>query len=99
MSDEAREALRVLHEALDEHLGALLSRRGETDTRVDDAYDTLAEAFERYEEALDVSYGETMPVVLEDSDDDDVEDLGDIDPHAEEDEDGLDDDLDEFDLR
>ena len=103
MDSNAQEALRVLVAAYEEHLAAVLARRGEADASVDDAYDALAEAFDRYEAVLDVEYGETLPMLLDDADDGDTDedDLAEdeLDPHAEEDEDILDDDLDDFELR
>ncbi len=109
MSAHAREALRHLNAALEAHLEAVESRRSATDAAVDDAFDAVAETFERYEEVLDSEYGESLPIMLDDeiadsldeiddSTDDDLDDT-DLDPHALEDEDELDDDLDEFDLR
>ncbi|WP_062464811.1 hypothetical protein [Demequina soli] len=106
MDSNAHEALRLLVAAYEEHLAAVLARRGDEDVAVDDAYDSLADAFDRYEAVLDVEYGETLPMLLddveleepdedEDGDDEDEE----IDAHAEEDEDVLDDDLDDFQLR
>ena len=108
MSAEAREALRRLTAAFEEHLEAVVSRRGDEDAAVDDAYESLAEAFVRYEEALDIEYAETLPVLLDEDFDDEVEDeveddeeLDDdaLDGHAEEDEEDMDDDMDDFDLR
>ncbi|BDZ61201.1 hypothetical protein Lsed01_01744 [Demequina sediminis] len=103
MDSNAHEALRVLVAAYEEHLAAVLARRGEADASVDDAYDALAEAFDRYEAVLDVEYGETLPMLLDDADDSDADEDGlaedELDPHAEEDEDILDDDLDDFELR
>ena len=110
MSTNAREALRHLTAALEAHLEAVESRRSPEDAAVDDAFDAVAEAFERYEDELDASYGEALPIVLdegdeafgddEDDDDEDAEDFDDdLDAHAEENEDDLDDDLEEFDLR
>lgn len=95
---------------MEHHLEAVATRRGPVDSAVDDAYDAVAEAFERYEEALDVEFAEALPLVLEDTDedfDDDSDDDNDvltlddeeIDPHAVEDEDELDDDIEEFELR
>lgn len=102
MSTDAREALRRLVATLEEHLEAVAARRGPADAAVDDAYDAVAAAFEQYEEALDTEYAETLPVVLdddfEDSEDDEDADNG-LDPHAEEDEDEMDDDIEDFDLR
>ena len=106
MDSKAHEALRLLVAAYEEHLAAVLARRGEDDASVDDAYDALADAFDRYEAVLDVEYGETLPMLLDDGEDgDDREDApegeGDeeLDAHAEEDEDDMDDDLDDFSLR
>ncbi|WP_062529524.1 hypothetical protein [Demequina rhizosphaerae] len=110
MDSQAHEALRLLIAAYEEHLAAVLARRGDSDVAVDDAYDKLADAFDRYEAVLDVEYGETLPMLLDDveleepdaeDDDDEEEDEDDdgLDPHAEEDEDVLDDDLDDFQLR
>jgi hypothetical protein len=107
MTMNARDALRHFTAALEAHLEAVEQRRSAEDAVVDDAFDAVAEAFERYEEALDAEYGESLPVVLDDDDDDDGEDDGDdddfdddpLDPHAEENEDDMDDDIEEFDLR
>lgn len=115
MSANAREALRHLNAALEAHLEAVESRRSATDAAVDDAFDAVAESFERYEDVLDSEYGEALPLMLDDEvaealegdidDDDDLEDEidddddTDLDPHAVEDEDELDDDIEEFDLR
>lgn len=108
MDSKAHEALRLLVAAYEEHLAAVLARRGEDDASVDDAYDALADAFDRYEAVLDVEYGETLPMLLDDGEED-GEDDGDeasdgavdeeLDAHAEEDEDDMDDDLDDFSLR
>jgi hypothetical protein len=100
MEAEVREALRHLITAFENHLEAVTSRRSPDDAAVDDAYEALAAAFERYEEKLDLEFAEGLPLVLDDADDDEsdgvvaVDALGD---DAEEDE--IDDDLDEFNLR
>jgi len=115
MSANAREALRHLTAALEAHLEAVESRRSATDATVDDAFDAVAESFERYEDVLDVEYAESLPLILddevadaldEDTDDDDededeLEDDDDdaLDAHAVEDEDDMDDDIEAFDLR
>lgn len=110
MSAYATEALRRLVAALEEHLEAVSMRRGEEDAAVDDAFEATAIAFERYEEMLDTEYGESLPFVLDDSDDDEYDDDADVvadddeiedalDPHAVEDDDDMDDDIEEFDLR
>lgn len=66
------------------------SRRGDEDSSVDDAYDILADAFDVYDEAVGNTYGEALPFVLADDDDDDDDDEGDHDDDI--DEDDLDDD-------
>jgi hypothetical protein len=104
MTHNSRDALRHLIDAFEEHLEAVASRRGPDDAAVDEAYESLAESFERYEIALDVEYGESLPLVIDDSEDFDADDTPlvdideELDPHAEEDEDDLDDDLEVFDL-
>jgi len=113
MSATSRDALTHLTAALEAHLDAVISRRSATDAAVDDAFDAVVEAFERYEDVLDAEYGEALPLILDDEvvgslddelDDDDLdddeEDLDDeeLDAHAVEDDDDMDDDLDEFDL-
>jgi len=103
MSATAREALLLLTAALETHLDAIENRRSPEDAMVDDAYEALAEAFERYEDALDVEYAEGLPMLLDE--DDEFEDEGpnvaddELDPHAVEDDDELDDDIEDFDLR
>jgi len=100
MSANAREALRLLVASLEEHLEAVASRRGPTDAAVDDAYEGVATAFEKYEEALDLEFAEGLPIVLDEDDDfDEPVDDEDLDPHAVEDDDEMDDDIEEFDLR
>ncbi|HZJ40326.1 MAG TPA: primosomal protein [Demequina sp.] len=85
MSTNAREALRQLTGALEAHLEAVLARRSSEDAAVDDAFDAVAESFERYEEALDSTFGESLPIVLDDDltesydDDDDSDDDSDDD--------------------
>ncbi len=106
MTGNARESLRLLIAAFEEHLEAVASRKSAADAAVDDAYEALAEAFETYEEALDVEFAESLPLIIDDSDDfdddDDEEDdealIDGLDPHAEEDDDDLDDDIEVFDL-
>ncbi len=71
MESDSREALRILTTAFEVHLDAIASRRGPEDAAVDDAYDALAEAYERYEEALDDEYGESAPFIVDESDADD----------------------------
>lgn len=102
MSANAREALLLLTAALETHLDAVENRRSPEDAMVDDAYEALAEAFERYEDALDVAYAEGLPMILDEDDefeDDPAATDEELDAHAVEDDDEMDDDLDEFDLR
>lgn len=126
MSTQAREALRHLTAALEAHLEAVESRRSAEDAAVDDAFDAVAEAFERYEDELDSGFGESLPIVLDDElgetfegadeedadeddeadddelDDDEIDDDEvdeDLDGHATENEDEMDDDIEVFDLR
>ena len=111
MESDVREALRNLTAAFESHLEAVIGRRGSDDPAVDDTYETLAEAFERYEDLLDIEYGEELPLVIEEDEDDDLDESEPVDPDEiedvdEEDEDdehherhGDVDDLEEFDLR
>ncbi|MGC4173754.1 primosomal protein [Demequina sp.] len=103
MSANAREALLLLTAALETHLDAIENRRSPEDAMVDDAYEALADAFERYEDALDVEFAEGLPMILDEDDELTEEEFEEasqeLDPHAVEDDDELDDDLEEFDLR
>jgi len=82
MSADPRAALNQLIAALERHLEASSSRRGEDDPAVVAAYDDLSEAFEAYDAALYDAYQEMTPLVVyggpededEDSDDDEDED-------------------------
>ena len=87
MTTEPRAALDRLIAALEAHLSAAGRRSGEADPAVVAAYQTLADAFESYDEALYDAYDEVTPFVLyddaedaesdeddEDEDDDDLED-------------------------
>lgn len=103
MSTQAREALRHLTAALEAHLEAVESRRSADDAAVDDAFDAVAEAFERYEDELDGAFGEALPIVLDDelpepfeeSEESDEED--DSDDEDDDDDDDDDDDEDDSD--
>jgi hypothetical protein len=92
MTSDPRAALDRLVAALEAHLQAAGRRTGEADPAVVSAYQTLADAFETYDEALYAAYDEVTPFVLyedaEDSDEDDDED---------DEDDDLDDDLDDLD--
>jgi len=101
MSANAREALLLLTAALETHLDAIENRRAPEDAMVDDAYEALADAFERYEDALDAEYAEGLPMILDEDEEFEVVAVADeqLDPHANEDDDEMDDDIEEFDLR
>lgn len=72
--------------ALERHLEAASSRRGENDPAVVAAYQDVAEAFDRYEDALMDAYEEVTPLeVYSDEDDDDLDDDEDFDEDDEED--------------
>lgn len=93
MSNDPRAALAVLTSALEEHLNAIVNRRAEFDPAVENAYVAVANAFERYEDALFEEFEEVTPleVFLEDDEDDDdfdeeFDDLEDIDFDDDEDE-------------
>lgn len=75
MSNESRAALAALTNALEEHLTAIVNRRGEHDPAIDNAYVAVANAFERYEETLFDDYEEVTPLeVFMDEEDEDFED-------------------------
>jgi len=97
MSTQAREALRHLTAALEAHLEAVESRRSAEDATVDDAFDAVAEAFERYEDELDSGFGESLPIVLDDDPAEAFDDGDDEDEDEEEDDDDADDDADDSD--
>lgn len=102
MSVDPRAALAAFVTALERHLEAASSRRGENDPTVVAAYQDLAEAFDRYDDALMEAYGEVTPLEIYNGDDDegdeDFEDEDEFDDEDEEDDatySGLDDE--EFD--
>jgi hypothetical protein len=99
MTTDPRAALDRLIAALEAHLQAASRRTGEADPAVVTAYQTLADAFESYDEALYGAYDEVTPFVLYE---DDADDEGDTDDEDDEDEDDLealvDEDEDEDDL-
>jgi len=94
MTTEPRAALDRLIAALEAHLHAASNRQGEADPSVVAAYQTLADAFESYDEALYDTFDEVTPFVLYD----DAEDARDDEDLDEEDDDEDDEDLDEDDL-
>ena len=83
---DPRAALSTLVGALERHLEASASRRGENDPTVIAAYQDLADAFDAYDDALLDTYGEVTPleVYSEDEDDDDEEDDDDLEEDDEE---------------
>jgi hypothetical protein len=100
MTSDPRAALERLVAALEAHLQAASRRTGEADPAVVAAYQTLADAFETYDEALYAAYDEVTPFVLyEDAEDeeDDEDDLDDEDDDEEDDLEDVDDDV-ELDL-
>lgn len=96
MTTDPRAALDRLVHALEGHLAASAARRGSSDPLVARAYDTLADAFETYDEALYTAYEETTPFDLYDEEDDEEDDDG--EDRDEEDEDDGVEDIDEDDL-
>jgi hypothetical protein len=90
MTTDPRAALDRLIAALEAHLQAAGRRHGEADPAVVAAYQTLADAFETYDEALYTAYDEVTPFILYDDAADEEED-----EEGEEDEDEEEDDEDE----
>ena len=94
MTSDPRAALDRLVAALEAHLQAAGRRTGEADPAVVAAYQTLADAFETYDEALYAAYDEVTPFVLyEDAEDADSDDEDEDDEDDDDLEDDLDDDL------
>lgn len=97
MTVDPRAALDRLVAALEAHYAAVLSKDGDDDPAVDDAYDVLADAFEVYDDALGTEHGEATPFYLaeEDDEDDDLDedddDLDDEDAELEDDDEADDD--------
>ncbi|MEJ2578355.1 MAG: primosomal protein [Kineosporiaceae bacterium] len=94
MTTDPRAALDRLVAALEAHLSAASRRQGETDPAVAAAYQTLAEAYVSYDDALYSAFDEVLPFVLYDDDGEDE----DVDDEDEEPEDLLDDVLDDDDF-
>jgi hypothetical protein len=105
MSADPRAALATLVSALERHLEAAGSKRGENDPVVFAAYQDVAEAFDAYDDALLDAFDEVTPLEVyhEDAEEDDADDLeaeaaDDSDePDDAEDADDGDDELDELD--
>jgi len=105
MTADPRAALATLVSALERHLEAAGSKRGENDPVVFAAYQDVAAAFDAYDDALLDAYDEVTPLEVyhEDAEEDDADDLDedgdDDDDDEDDDEDGADDgsDRDELD--
>lgn len=74
MTADPRAALDRLIAAFEAHLRALEASDGqEDDSAVENAYETLAAAYEAYDEALGETYDESTPLYVEYDYDDDLE--------------------------
>lgn len=82
MTADPRAALATLVSALERHLEAAGSKRGENDPVVFAAYQDVAEAFDAYDDALLDAFDEVTPLEVyhEDAEEDDAEDLDEDDP-------------------
>jgi hypothetical protein len=94
MTVDPRAALANLTASFERHLEASASRRGENDPTVVAAYQDVADAFERYDDALLEAYGEVTPLEIYGGDDEDADEDGDevdleLDDHDDEDGDGV----------
>jgi hypothetical protein len=100
MTADPRAALATLVSALERHLEAAGSKRGENDPVVFAAYQDVAEAFDAYDDALLDAFDEVTPLeVYHEGSEDDADDLEDDDgddTHDEVDDDATD-ELDELD--
>jgi len=99
MTTSPRDALDRLVAALEAHFAAVSHRTGEADPAVISAYQTLADAFETYDNALYDTFDEVTPFELVEEGDDDFDDEDDEDDEDEDDDLALDelDDLDDED--
>jgi hypothetical protein len=102
MSADPRAALATLVSALERHLEAARSKRGENDPVVFAAYQDVAEAFDVYDDALLDAFDEVTPLEVyhEGSEEDDADDLDEDDGDeaaGSDDSEGADDELDELD--
>ncbi|MCB1254177.1 MAG: primosomal protein [Austwickia sp.] len=99
MSADPRASLATFVSALERHLEAASSRRGENDPAVVAAYQDLAEAFDAYDDALMEAFGEVTPLEIYsgDDEDDDIDDDFDDDIDEDDDDDDEDDDDDDED--
>ncbi|WP_168581530.1 primosomal protein [Gephyromycinifex aptenodytis] len=94
MSADPRAALATFVTALERHLEAASSRHGENDPAVVAAYQDVAEAFDRYEDALMDAFEEVTPLEIfsDDDFDDDIDGFDDDDDSDDDDSDDDDDD-------
>ena len=106
MTTDPRAALDRLVAAMEAHLQAASRRHGEADPAVEAAYETLADAYQTYDDAIYEAYDEVMPFVLyrnvkdeleDDEDDDDLDDDEDDDDEDDEPDDDEDDEPDDED--
>ncbi|KRE64013.1 dehydrogenase [Arthrobacter sp. Soil736] len=79
MSIDPRVALQSLTAALEEHLVAASTRRGDGDPSVEAAFFAVADAFEVYEDALYEAYNEVTPLQVFDDEEDDEDEDGEVD--------------------
>jgi len=92
MKADPRAALATLTASLERHLEASASRRGENDPTVVAAYQSVADAFDLYDDALLEAYGEVTPLEIYsgegdegDEDDDDEDEVDEVlDDHGDE---------------
>lgn len=61
MALDTRIALQQFIAALERHHEVVVSRRGDDDPAVENAYELLKNAFLDYEEALETAHGEWLP--------------------------------------
>ena len=91
MKADPRAALATLTASLERHLEASASRRGENDPTVVAAYQSVADAFDLYDDALLEAYGEVTPLEIYSGEGDE----GDEDDEDEDDDDEVDEVLDD----
>jgi hypothetical protein len=88
MTADPRAALATLVSALERHLEAAGSKRGENDPVVFAAYQDVAEAFDAYDDALLDAFDEVTPLeVYHEGSEDDADDSDDSDDLDEDDDD------------
>jgi len=64
MSEQPEVALQRFVSALERHLDACATKRDGTDEALNRSYEDLEDAFLSYEEALQATYGEYLPIEL-----------------------------------